>query len=350
MDLISKNKLIKKMVHMMATIFNGLYLLFLILFLVALCMRKNDFLASMLILLAISMIAYYYFVFTSEIYKMLDRTVDVSRFLIVLEKWFKCKPKYEIEVISYSMEGRGKKSKTITRTASKEISYNSWRDSSGKLDINEDVNSPNQNYPYALIRLKTKIEYARDGTDRELENVKSEFLNSHQYGDSSELVENVIIEDFEDLLLLKLSNYEPCLFNRTAFIVVCIFPLFALYEFYLSSWYKEQTFTIVKLISTRTDLSNPEYAGNDPVIKIQGVQKRFSFFGPIQGNVMFIQNPANIPIAGYQMPAQMIYSNQPVAMNPPLGYYPAYDHNQYSQNNQIMVYPNQPVQPNYYAP
>lgn len=150
--------------------------------------------------------------------------------------------------------------KVITDTPSEDMVYYSFRDISGLFQLNKDK-ATIMKKKYIKLHLDYKISFNDPITWADYVYQKYLFLQNNQYRDTNfSFYENWFIKGFEELIMVKIAEDDPCSVNFFWFFLFTILPFAELYKIYVESLSIHQEFTIKKTISTRYDLNSPEIA------------------------------------------------------------------------------------------
>jgi len=282
-----------------------------------------DLLKTSIALTIFSGLVYYILVFNSELYVALKNMQKADDLPLTLEKLFKQPPKYTFEVQNYHTGGKHHRS-IVTRVDQLPITFSYWRDVSKEFDLGIMASSDLKKKPYVYLTLSVEIEIAEDGTKEEIARNIEEFKAIHKHDFSQYYNEIKELDGLIALNMIKVGERDPCMFGIGWFYFFSILPLFIFYSWYAQRFYTEYDFCIRKLISKFSDLSQSQYAGRDPCVKIDENTKHFCFFGKLEvppqlpiANTVVI-NTNNIPVG------QVIYdpnnpnlASNPQVLNPP---------------------------------
>jgi len=164
----------------------------------------------------------------------------------------------------YSGNASGVMKKTRTETKDVRVNtffnttpfkYMSWRDVSGRfdLDISEFKKDPNK----ALIKLKLTVcnEFADDGTQSDFNAQKQYFINNNNKDQLYDFTLDETLPNLHTYNLVKLSEEGNHNISLCHFILATFLGVVEFYKTYLDSYCITQSFVIRKLISTKQNLN-----------------------------------------------------------------------------------------------
>ncbi len=134
---------------------------------------------------------------------------------------------------------------------------------------------------YLKLKLRLIIKFFNDQSLEEFNRQRKEFETENRKLDiESNLYTNQSIDGYEPYILVRLAEKENPLINYSIyFLFSVVIPIVELYKIYVESDSLHQGFTIVKLISTKTELKSKEFdklfMKDAPVLEIGGKQHRF---------------------------------------------------------------------------
>ena len=180
-----------------------------------------------------------------------------------------------IDEDGYRVSGQGI-TKINTGDYSNSMNYKSFRDVSGLLVLNCGK-SKNIRKAYVQLEIKLEINFADTISYADYEKEKSDFYSRNKHSDKyTQLNEEITVKGLKRHYLLKIIDKEPCTINIYFFIFFTIITLAQFYKIYLGTFCIHKKFTIRKIISTRYDLSDPEYGQNyepmNPQISINNLK------------------------------------------------------------------------------
>ena len=153
----------------------------------------------------------------------------------------------------------GTRNKIITHHQSLKFNYYSVRDVSGLFYLNCEESSVNNKY-YIKLELEEEINFADAISYSDYFYIKKNFCDKNSKKDVRfNYYESRIIPQMNHHNLIKFRENEPCTVNYFFFLLATFLTLAEIYKPYVNSFCIKQKFKIRKLISTRYDLSLPEY-------------------------------------------------------------------------------------------
>lgn len=151
------------------------------------------------------------------------------------------------------------KRRIITHFENLKFSYYSERDVSGLFYLNCDPSSI-KDKSYIKLELEEEINFADTISYMDYFNVKKNFCDKNRKKDSRFYYkESRFVPQISHHNLIKLRESEPCTVNYFFFLLATFLTLAELYKPYVNSFCLNQKFKIRKIVSTRYDLSQPEY-------------------------------------------------------------------------------------------
>jgi len=260
-------------------------------------------------ILIIVMILYYVDTFLYSYCSYFLNFASIAKSYEEMDKMFKAFPSITMNIRCYHYRSYRTRNGSIvtervdTHKASRNFDYLSWRDISGKFELDTSEATKNEDVSYVLLDLSFTIEFAADGTLGDFEESKATFIRRNRLDDEYEYSEASSISYFQNCFLVQVTDQVPCLFGLGYFILFGILGFNALYSTYLDRFCKRQVFTIKKAISTCENLNAPEmeskYSYHDPRIII------------INQVITFPQNQGPQVFALSDMPQQYVAVQQP---------------------------------------
>jgi len=161
-----------------------------------------------------------------------------------------------------TIETRHETHKIVTHRESEDFLYYSWRDISGLflLDSHKVFRAPNK--VYIKLELEKDIQLADDITRLDYQKQKDNFYYRNRWRDTHvDLSEVRHIHGFNQFNMVRISNYHPRCINKWMYLFfVFVIPLAELYKMYVDQFCVEQDYTIKKVLSSRFNLNQPQYA------------------------------------------------------------------------------------------
>ena len=186
--------------------------------------------------------------------------------------------------------------KVITYSETLPFPYYSGRDVSGLFYLNCDKGIVEKK-KYLKLELLVEVNFADAISYMDYEYAKNEFVGRNQNKDSHfYFTELKIIPGMKNLNLIKLGESESCLANCCCFVLFTLLTLAEIYKLYFNSICVYQKYKIRKLVSTRYDITQPEfddkYQKLNPQINL--IQHTY-FFEPNEYNYLNNDYQANLP-------------------------------------------------------
>lgn len=150
------------------------------------------------------------------------------------------------------------------RTSSNEamFRYVSWRDISGQFVVNTGEAATNEERAFVRLRLKNKMEFANDGTAADFDQQKANFITANKRDVMFDYEDKLVLKGFEEYKLVRVSDAHPSVFGCGWFFLFTLLTFAEFYKMYMEKFCSDQEFTIIKLVSTRQDLSAPQMIRN----------------------------------------------------------------------------------------
>lgn len=220
----------------------------------------------------------------NDYFRNLVKTPIVKKFKV--ENWH-----YESALISglYS-DKRNKQKIIISSTEMEDFMFESWRDISGPLLLEE------TSKPYLKLSLAYELTFDDDRSKEDYDRQKDCMIQRNKGKDIYlKFDEETIFEGFEPLILLRLNKKEDTFINLTVyFIFTVILPIVEIYKLYIESQCAHQEFIIRKIVSTHKNLTMPEYENKfvkqKPSIVYNGNIQYISADESADGEKMLLEN------------------------------------------------------------
>ena len=156
-----------------------------------------------------------------------------------------------------------RKSRKIKVTTHKEdysLPYYCSRDVSGLFYLNCDKNNVRKK-AFIKLTLQREINFADTISNMDYESYKKDFWTKNRFRDVyMDFKEKREIPGMEDRnFLVRIGNQNPCTVNFYLYFLSMILTLCQFYKSYVDSFCITQNYKIRKIISTRNDLSQPDY-------------------------------------------------------------------------------------------
>lgn len=234
---------------------------------------------SFLILFVIFYIAYFILELLSLEAKLLKKKTNELGIFQKMGSYFKAFPVYEFYCECFHFESAtdspASKWKRTSYTETYTFPYYSERDVSGLLYVDCNYGIIKKKH-YVQLELKEEINFADCISYMDYEETKKEFIKRNKPKDHRfKFEEKKYIPGLEKIILVKITDDEPC---YAQFKYLVIFTIFLVGEFYKLAFNNicvKQTYKIRKIISTRYDLNQPEYQDFTP--KIDVVTKKYNY-------------------------------------------------------------------------
>jgi len=205
-----------------------------------------------------------------------------------MRTYFSTKPELSLKCESYHMEERtttderGSNTtyvKVVTYSESLSFPYYSGRDVSGLFYLNCDKGIIEKK-KYLKLELIVDVNFADAVSYMDYENVKNNLIKRNKLRDKEiKCYEINTIPGMKNLNLIKLGDSGACCSNCCCFVFFTLLTLAEPYKLYFNSLCFYQKYKIRKLVSTRYDLTQPEfeekYQKLNPQINL--INRSFSF-------------------------------------------------------------------------
>jgi hypothetical protein len=152
---------------------------------------------------------------------------------------------------------RSSQVKITTYTGHENFYYYSWRDISGVflLDVAKFLN---KNFQKAYIKLKLNLDinYADDGTFSDYTMQKFIFHARNRWRDvHMHTWETTDLPGMNKYNMVRVSDNKAPFVNACLYILFTLFPFIELYKIYVNLYCENQTYTLKKVVSSRTNLN-----------------------------------------------------------------------------------------------
>lgn len=137
--------------------------------------------------------------------------------------------------------------------------YRSWRDISGRFDLDLSGGMEQQERAFVKLRLKLFMRLAEDGTATDFEYQKSSFIIRNHRDMFYDFSETLVLDGHKEHILVKVTDYDPPCFNSFWFILFTLLTFAEFYKLHMDKYTIVQNFDIVKIVSSRFDLNAPQY-------------------------------------------------------------------------------------------
>ena len=166
----------------------------------------------------------------------------------------------EIRKTSTNVNGKNNtKTETVrvnTYSETMNFKYMSWRDVSGKFELNISDFKRDPNKALVKLKLTLEVELAKDGTQTDFDAQKEYFIsknrNKDQFYDFNQIE---TLDGLHLYNLVKLSDSGNTNISLCYFIISTFFCFAELYKKYLNKFCLKQSFIIRKLYSTKQNLN-----------------------------------------------------------------------------------------------
>jgi hypothetical protein len=159
-------------------------------------------------------------------------------------------------------ETRHETHKVVTYRESEDFNYYSWRDISGLFLLDSHKIFRSHNKVYIKLELEQDINFADDITKLDYQKQKDNFYYRNRWRDVHvDLREVRHVPGFNQFNMVRISNVHPPCVNKWMYLFfVFVIPLVDLYKMYVDQFCVEQDYSIKKVISSRFNLNQPQYA------------------------------------------------------------------------------------------
>ena len=234
---------------------------------------------SFLILFLICYVVYFILELLSQEAKLLKKKTNEYGIFQKMGSYFKTYPVFELYCECFHFESTTDSPashwKRTSYTETYKFPYYSERDMSGLLYIDCD-NEIIKNKHYVQLELIEEINFADSISYLDYEEAKKEFIKKNKPKDHRfELKEKKYIPGLEKLILVKITDDEPCYGNFKSLVFFTIFMIGEFYKLLFNYKCIFQTYKIRKIVSTRYDLNQPEY--QDFIPKIDVIIKKYNY-------------------------------------------------------------------------
>ena len=199
-----------------------------------------------------------------------------------------------------------------THFASEHYYYISWRDVSGKFDLDYSGASANQERPFVKLHLGLNMSPVNDGTIEDFQYQMNSFISRNNWDTHYDFSEHYEMAGYLEHNLIRVSDHKPACFSVGWFVLFTFLTMVEFYKLYMDKFCIVQEFTIVKAVSSRRDLNAPDYisqySAQIPCIVLYG--KVTTYDGPM------ILNPGELVKPDYSQqvpPNQGVPGQQPMA-------------------------------------
>jgi len=261
---------------------------------------EKDLKSVSLAILIVTILVYYVSEFCSSSCKYLCRRSEAAGIYKYMEKMFytpmhkvmhiQCYHYQTHSVTTQDSDGNTTTSTTTTRvnthSASERYYYISWRDISGKFNLDVSGGLGQREKPFVKLHLSLAMKLAEDGTEADFHNQKRSFIDRNNRDDHYDYYEKLELRDYNpknDHTLVRVTDFNPPCFSYWWFILFTLLTVAEFYKIYMDKYCTVQKFTIVKVVSSRQDLNAPqyvqEYVTSTPSIIYMGNVKQYD--GPM---------------------------------------------------------------------
>jgi hypothetical protein len=216
----------------------------------------------------------------------LDHVVKLSNMKIYMNKLFKSPIEKKFKITNYHYQDAGwfsknDKKKIVSSTDNETLQFKSWRDTSGKLNL--DLTKLNK--LFLRLKLEREIDFEDEEAKKSYESFVADFKKRNEGKDANmDYEEETTLQNFENYVLIKLREGNSFLLSSFAyFIFTTLIPIAEVYKYYFAKQchYKEYKFN--KSISFKNDLNSLEYdevekfKNSKPEIVVEGANHNFKF-------------------------------------------------------------------------
>ena len=186
--------------------------------------------------------------------------------------------------------------RVVTYSEKLDFPYYSGRDVSGLFYLNCDKGIVEKK-KYLKLELFVEVNFADPISCMDYEYAKNIFIERNKYKDSYfDFNEIKNIPGMKKLNLIKLGETESCIANCCCFVLFTFLTLAEIYKLYFNSLCVYQKFKIRKLVSTRYDITQPEFEEKYEKLNPQmNLIQRTYFFEPNEYNYLNNNFQVNLP-------------------------------------------------------
>ena len=112
---------------------------------------------------------------------------------------------------------------------------------------------------YILLELELEVNFADTVSVYDYESKKQKIFSDHLRHLYNKAYESIYINNFEFLYLFKINENDPCSINYYCYVFFVFLMFGQFYKIYFNTFCIFKKFKIRKIISSRNDLSNPEF-------------------------------------------------------------------------------------------
>lgn len=208
-----------------------------------------------------------------------------------------------------------------TRFATERYYYISWRDISGKFDLDVSGGMAQHERPFVKLHLLLAMSLAEDGTASDFHYQKRSFIARNNWDTHYDFTERLELNGYNEHTLVKVTDFNPPCFNSFWFFLFTLLTVVEFYKIHMDKYCIVQDFNIVKVVSSRQDLNAPQYIQQyltlTPCIVYMGNIQQYN--GPMllpQGELVPPPPAENMPANVNPMPvAGEVQMNVPMDMN-----------------------------------
>jgi len=146
-----------------------------------------------------------------------------------------------------------------THFATERYYYISWRDISGKFDLDVSGATSQQEKPFVKLHLKLVMKLADDGTESDFYYQKRSFIHRNNLDTHYDFNEALQLAGYKEYTLVRVTDFNPPCFGGAWFILFTLLTFAEFYKIHLDKYSIVQDFDIAKVVSSRRDLNNPQY-------------------------------------------------------------------------------------------
>jgi hypothetical protein len=148
-----------------------------------------------------------------------------------------------------------------THSATERYYYISWRDISGKFDLDVSGGMGQQEKPFVKLHLRLLMNLAEDGTEADFHYQKRSFIFRNYLDSFYDFNETLDMHGYNEYeyTLVRVTDFNPPCFGAPWFILFTLLTVAEFYKLHLDKYSIVQDFNIVKVVSSRQDLNSPQY-------------------------------------------------------------------------------------------
>lgn len=227
-----------------------------------------------IVVLSICLLAYYISQFCSSSCRYLCNRSETGSIYGYMERMFYTPMHKVMHIQCYHFETRmvterdsngntsyrSERVRVNTHFARERYYYISWRDISGRFDLDVSGGMAEQEKPFVKLHLRLAMLLAEDGTSTDFYNQQRSFIYRNYLDTHYDFSETLELSGYNEHTLVKVTDYDPPCFGAGWFFLFTLILCAEFYKLHLDKYSIVQNFDIVKTVSSRRDLNAPQYA------------------------------------------------------------------------------------------